>query len=114
MNEIKRPTANAIEAALSAYQPIVDEETLEFGEDTTLFLNLVNQNDRLKGEMIGIAAALSVPEGKDYRDWQALAKSGHLNPTLMRNVQLLCDMFFWVGWYARGAVDEADQLKRMA
>jgi hypothetical protein len=32
----------------------------------------------------------------------------------MRNVQLLCDMFFWVGWYARGAVDEADQLKRMA
>jgi len=32
----------------------------------------------------------------------------------MFQVGMLCDMFFWVGWHARGAVEEAEQLKRMA
>jgi hypothetical protein len=34
MNETKRPTVEAIEAALSAYQPIANEETGEFSDDT--------------------------------------------------------------------------------
>jgi|SoiMetStandDraft_5_1073268.scaffolds.fasta_scaffold195470_1 hypothetical protein len=112
MNEIKRPTAGAIEAALSAYRPIVDDESLEFGEDTRTFMNLVFQNDRLRMEMIGIAAAIGAPEGQDPSDWQALAKSGHLNAELMRNIYLLCDMFFWVGWHARGAMEAQDDLQK--
>ena len=113
MNEIKRPTVEAIEAALSAYKPIVDDESLEFGEDTKTFLNLVFQNDRLRMEMIGIAAAIGAPKGEDPTDWQALTKSGHLNAELMRDIYLLCDMFFWIGWHARGAMEDEDQLRRM-
>jgi len=29
-------------------------------------------------------------------------------------VNMLCDMFFWVGWHARGAIDDRERLKRMA
>jgi hypothetical protein len=28
-------------------------------------------------------------------------------------VNMLCNMFFWVGWNSRGAIEEAGQLKRM-
>jgi hypothetical protein len=114
MNEAKRPTPEAIEAALSAYEPIADESTGELSEDTRTFINLMFQNDRLRLELMGIFNAIGCPEGSDPNDWQKLALEGHVNPTLMQKITFLCDMFFWIGWHSRGAVEEAEQLRRLA
>ena len=113
MNEIKRPTLESIEAALSAYEPIADDRTGEFSDDTKTFLNFVFQNERLRLEFLGIVNAVGCPEGFDPSDWQGLAKAGYVNPELMQKVMTVMDMFFWIGWHARGAIEEADQLKRM-
>ena len=29
-------------------------------------------------------------------------------------VNMLCDMFFWVGWHARGAIEDRERLRKMA
>jgi hypothetical protein len=41
---------------------------------------------------------------------------GEFDPEVVRlyKVNMLCDMFFWVDWYAHGAVEQAEELKRMA
>jgi hypothetical protein len=106
-------TPEAIEAALSAYEPIANEETGELSEDTQAFLDLMLNNERLRLELSSVQNAIGCPEGFDPLDWQGLAKAGHVNPQLMQKVTMLCDMFFWVGWHARGAVDEADALNKM-
>ena len=113
MNKAKRPTLEAVEAALSAYKPIADETTGELSEDTRTFVNLMVQNERLRHELIGTAAMVGCPEGSDPMDWQRLGLAGHLNANLMHKIMMLCDMFFWVGWHARGAIDEAERLERM-
>jgi len=61
-----------------------------------------------------LAAEIGAPAGWDTTDWVSLARAEHLNARLMFQVGMLCDMFFWVGWHARGAVEEAEQLKRLA
>jgi hypothetical protein len=34
-------------------------------------------------------------------------------PEVVRLVNMLCSMFFWVGWNSRCVIEEAEQLKRM-
>lgn len=110
MDEMKRPTAEAVEAALSAYE-LPDEETGELSQDQQTFLTIVYNNETLKREMIQSAVFISGVEVPDSMDWQALARSGILNEQLMLKVHMLCDLFFWVGWHARGAVEDAERMK---
>ena len=113
--DIKRPTAESIEAAISALEPPLDVEADVLSDDTQTFVNLMFNNERLRLELVAVFNAIGCcPEDSDPTDWRGLAKAGHVNPNLMRKVTLLCNMFFWVGWHTRGAVEEAEQRKGMA
>ena len=107
MKKPLRPTAEAIEAALSAYDSQHQEEEV-VGDDALEFIKIMSSNDRLKAEIHGVAdfvAEVDLPLELDVE----------LTPEVVRlfKVNMLCDMFFWVGWHSRGAIEEADQLKRM-
>ncbi len=106
MDEPLRPTAAAIEAALSAYDAQYLEGSLN--RDGLDFIQIMSSDDRLKAEIHKAAefvGELDMPE--QLRD---------LDPKVVRlyKVNMLCDMFFWVGWYARAAIEQAEVLKRMA
>ena len=79
-------------------------------------MEIIFSHERLQVHIVDLAAALAAPEGTytSATDWKNLAESGVLNPELMQKVSLLADMFFWIGWNARGAAEEAEQLKRIA
>jgi hypothetical protein len=103
MKKPVRPTAEAIEAALSAY----DCRHQEQADAGTEFIEIMSSNDRLKAEIHGAAdfiTEIDLPE-----------LEGEFTPELVRlyKVNMLCNMFFWVGWNSRGAIEEAEQLKRM-
>ena len=36
---------------------------------------------------------------------------GQSNDDLMFKIGITCEQFFWVGWHARGAVEEAQELE---
>jgi hypothetical protein len=106
MDEPLRPTADAIEAALSAYDTRHDDGSPN--EDCLEFIKLMCSNERLKHEIHAAAAfvgELDLPA----------ELHGEFDPEVVRlyKVNMLCDMFFWVGWYARGAMEQAEELKRM-
>jgi hypothetical protein len=107
MKRLLRPTAEAIEAALSAYDSQHQEGTAF--DDGLEFIKIMSSNDRLKAEIHGVAdfvAEIDLPLESEF----------DLTPEVVRlfKVNMLCDMFFWVGWHCRGALEEADQLKKIA
>ena len=56
------------------------------------------------------------PEGtrsSDPLDVQQLAQSGVLSDERMRKVYTLAAMFFYTGWHARGALEDADELQKL-
>ena len=101
MNEPLRPTAEAIEAALSAYQ-----EGAVYDDDFE-FIKIISSNDVLKAQLHGIADFLTEIEMPELE--------AEFPPETVRllKVNMLCNTFFWVGWYSRGAIEEAEQLKRL-
>jgi hypothetical protein len=106
MNKPLRPTAEAIEAAFSAYDSQHEEGTVH--DDGLEFIKIMLSSDRLNAEIHGVAdfvRELDLPA--DF--------TAQLTPEDVRffKVNMLCDLFFWIGWHSRGAVEEADQLKRM-
>ena len=107
MDKPVRPTAEAIEAALSAYDSQHQEGTAF--DDGLEFIKIMSSNDRLKAEIHGVADFVT-------EDDLSAELDAELTPEFVRlcKVNLLCDMFFWVGWHSRGAIEDADQLKRMA
>ena len=107
MNKPVFPTAEAIEAALSAYDSQHQEGA--FQDDGLEFMEIMSSNDRLKAEIHGVADFVT------DNDLPAELEA-EFTPEVVRlcKVNLLCDMFFWVGWHSRGAIEEADQLRRMA
>jgi hypothetical protein len=79
----------------------------EQAENGTEFIEIMSSNDRLKVEIHGPAdfiTEIDLPELK-----------AEFTPEVLRlyKVNMLCNMFFWVGWNSRGAIEEAEQLKRM-
>jgi hypothetical protein len=107
MNEPLRPTAEAIEAALSAYDAQRPDGSMN--EEAVTFMTIMSSNERLRAEIAGAADFVAdddLPE----------ELKGEFTPEHLRlyKVNMLCDMFFWVGWHARGAIEEAEALKRMA
>jgi len=101
MNKPLRPTAEAIEAALSAYQ-----EGAVYNDDFE-FIKIMSSNDILKAHLHGLTDFLT--QG-DLPELEAV-----FPPEAVRllKVNMLCNTFFWVGWYSRGAIEEAEQLKRL-
>ena len=110
MNDYKRPTEEAIEAALSAYE--AQKTTGKLSEDTRTLTDLIWQNERLRKFHISPNAILC-PKGSDPNDWQKLLAKENAGLLFVR-VLMACDMFFWVGWHARGAVEDADALRKIA
>jgi hypothetical protein len=104
MKKPVHPTAEAIEAALSAYDCRYEEQP----ENGTQFIEIMSSNDRLKAEIHGAADLISEIDLPELE--------GEFTPEVVRlyKVNMLCNMFFWVGWNSRGAIEEAEQLKRMA
>jgi hypothetical protein len=62
----KRPTPEAIEAAISAYEPIANENTGELSEDTQLFLKMLLRHERLRLQFLSVANAIGCPA--DFED----------------------------------------------
>lgn len=101
MKKPVRPTAEAIEAAISAYDSQHDD-----GSD---FIRIMSSNDRLEAEIYGAAEFV--------RDLDLPAElTAQLTPEDVRffKVNMLCDLFFWIGWHSRGTVEEVAQRERMA
>jgi len=102
MNKPLRPTAEAIEAALSAYQ-----EGAVYNDDFE-FIKIMSSNDILKAHLHGLTHFLTEV------DLPALEAVFPPETLRLLKVNMLCSTFFWVGWYSRGAIEEAEQLKRLA
>jgi hypothetical protein len=106
VDEPLRPTADVIEAAFSAYD--AHHAYGSPNEDGLEFIEIMCSNERLKAEIHAAAefvGALDLP----------VELHGEFDPEVIRlyKVNMLCDMFFWVGWYARGAMEQAEELRRM-
>jgi hypothetical protein len=114
---ITQVAREAIEAALSAYHSEPDSPVGELSEEMRAFANIVAKSDELKAELIGLAAALlnDVPEWDfDLAEVQRLARSGELSALRLLRLATVCARFLFVGWHARGAVAEGDQLNHMS
>jgi hypothetical protein len=111
---ITKVTPEAIEAALSAYHSEPGPPAGQLSDQTRIFANIVAESDELKGALLGIAGALRTDaqrEDFDLREVQRLGRFGKLNDEFLLKVAALCEQFFWVGWHARGAIDDAAKLR---
>src|ERR1051326_3901098 len=97
MYEPRRPTPESIEAALKKYDTGRTDATPADGSDSQTFINLVSKNDRLKQEIFSAIKFLI--------DIDKPVEITRLN-LLVFKINELCSVFFWVGWHARGAVEE--------
>ena len=118
MNEPMRPTLEAIEAALSEYNRTlsVDPTTDELSDDVKLFWTILEQSKELQGTLMALAAELVSdrdPDEFDLAHVQELMTSGKMNDDLMFKIGMTCEQFFWIGWHARGAAEDAEALDRM-
>jgi hypothetical protein len=118
MNDSKRPTLAAMEAALSAYRrtPSVDPATDGLSDDVKLFWTILQKSDELQSTVMAFAAELVSDRDLDEFDLehvQELMASGKLSDDLMFKIGVMCEQFFWFGWHARGAMDDSEALERM-
>ncbi|HTG74775.1 MAG TPA: hypothetical protein VMB70_13460 [Terriglobia bacterium] len=121
MDPIKRPTKAAIEAALSAYYSEVDEAARKntLPEHQKVFDEIVMDSEDLQGVIIGISAALTMSPFEDaptenlLKKAQDLVAAGQLDEDLLQEMNAAMGMFFWIGWHARGATEDSDDMLRM-
>lgn len=121
MHAIKRPTKAAIEAALSAYYGEVDEAAREdaLPEHQKVFDEIVMDSEDLQGVIIAVSTALTsgpfedAPTENPLKRAQDLVAAGRLDEDLLQKMNAAMGMFFWIGWHARGAVEDSDEMLRM-
>ena len=121
MEPIKKPTKSAIEAALSAYYAEVDDAARKnaLPEHQKVFDEIVMDSEDLQGVIIGTSTALTMSPFEDapmenlLKRAQDLIASGQLNEDLLQKVNAAMGMFFWIGWHARGAREDSDDMLRM-
>jgi hypothetical protein len=121
MDPIKKPTKAAIEAALSAYYADVDEAARKnaLPEHQKVFDEIVMNSQDLQGVIIGISTALTLGPFEDARmenllkRAQELVAAGQLNEDVLQKVNAAKGRFFWIGWHARGATEDSDDMLRM-
>ena len=97
--------------------PSVDPVTDELSDDVKQFWTIMQHSEELQATVLGLAGGM-VTDGSagefDLAQIQQAAKSGKLDADLMFKISMVCEQFFWVGWHARGAVEEAQQLEDLA
>jgi len=73
----------------------------------------------LQGVIIGISTALSLGRFEDapmenlLKKAQELVAAGQLSEDVLQKVNATMGMFFWIGWHARGAAEDSDDMLRM-
>ncbi len=96
-NPVDKLTAEVIEAAFSAHGTAL-AEAADINKDSELFITLVCSREQLRTEI------------DDSLKFLVEAESlGDARERLL----LLCDIFFWIGWHARGAIEDEDKLSGM-
>jgi hypothetical protein len=121
MDNSKKPTKAAIEAALSAYYGELDEAARkdDLPEHQRVFDEIVMDSEDLQGVIIGVSTALTLgpcddaPTENLLKKAQDLVAAGQLDEDLLQNLNAAMGMFFWIGWHARGAMEEQDDLQKM-
>ena len=121
MDPIKRPTKAAIEAALSAYYDEVDEAVRKdvVPEHQEVFDEIVMDSEDLQGVIIGMITDVTMSPFKDapaeslLKKAQDLMAAGQLDEDLLQKMNTAMGMFFWIGWHARGAMEDSDDMLRM-
>ena len=90
-------------------------------EEMQVFTKCVLSSEKLRSELFGIANAVYADHGSSsdtadimMKSFQEALKSGRVTETKIKILLQVCRQFFFVGWHARGAVEEVEQLKRMA
>jgi hypothetical protein len=117
MAGVKRERLNldAVEAALTEYtgrNPATDKE---LQERLRWFQDAVDRSPHLFTSVLGFIKFLRLPL-RDGVTKQYEQESGRTLSNVeleAHRVMTIAAQFFFIGWEARGAVDEADQLKRM-
>ena len=76
-------------------------------------------SEDLQGVFIGISTALTLGRFEDapmenlLKKAQDLVATGQLNEDLLQKVNAAMGMFFWIGWHARGATEDSDDMLKM-
>src|SRR5437879_2046716 len=118
MRELKQPTKELIEAALSEHQHILtyaSGRTDQAMERVRIFREVWKASRELQIEVKGIAEKF---DSMELENW--MAEFGPLpplpadfpTPNEIRVVTTAAE-FFFIGWHARGASDEAEELNRL-
>ena len=102
MQDAKQPSDQAIRAALNACYSAIARSP----DTTDGVLKITQLNADLHREAINLAAGFAAGQTDDPNDWKRLSITGKLNRDLLAKVHHLCDLFFWVGWHARGATEQ--------
>lgn len=114
MDQLKRPTVEAIEAALSDNLHQSSTKTEDKQQQVSWFQNAVEQSRHLKAAILGLTDVVS--ERYEDLDQDHFRKVLGRVPTKEQfeehRVMAIAAHFFFLGWHARGAVEDADRLKR--
>lgn len=105
MNEPAMPTAETIEAALSAYNADHPNGISDTGDFET-FMRIMGSNKRLRAELDG--ALTFVTDIKVPPEMQAEFTEIDM---VKFKIASLSNLFFWVGWHARGAVEDSEKMR---
>ena len=113
MHELKQPTKEMIEAALSEHQHILNYasgRTDQSIEQLRIFWEIWKASRELQTEVKRIAEKF---DSKELENW--MAGFGPLPPLppdapTPNEIRVLttAEEFFFIGWHARGAIDEAE------
>jgi len=108
-----------LEAAVSAYYGEVDEAARkERPSGAPVFDEIVMDSEDLQGVIIGVSTAVTISPFEDaptenlLKKAQDLVAAGQLDD-LLQKMNAAMGMFFWIGWHARGATEDSDEMQRM-
>src|SRR5690349_8053041 len=122
---IEKLTPEIIEACMDQESVEIleryDDEILrDVWAEMHAFNECVLSSDAIRSEMFGIARALYDPEAKGsdspsriVESLQQLMKAGKVTEWQLHLIEQVCRQFFFLGWHARGAVEEVEELNRM-
>jgi hypothetical protein len=86
------------------------------------FNKCVMASERIRGGLFGIVSALYDPEVNENNNtdlsvllerFQSMLRKGQVTEYHVHLVTQACRTFFWMGWHARGAVEDQDKLRNM-
>jgi hypothetical protein len=115
LKERTKPTKDSLEAALNHFvgmSALTDEEKQE---QVLWFQDAVNGSAYLGDCILGLSDCFRGSDAEAIQEFEKrLGRKIDPDIFLKHKIMTIAAQFFFVGWHTRGAVDEADQLKRMA